>query len=71
MEKGDAAIQLHKRKLMNADKLEQLCKAYLDAKGCSAKVDATVALMDFVSWMTDQTRAVYKAMEESESNGDN
>jgi len=56
---------------MNADKLEQLCKAYLDAKGCSAKVDATVALMDFVSWMTDQTRAVYKAMEESESNGDN
>jgi hypothetical protein len=40
MEKGDAAIQLHKRKLMNADKLEKLCKGYLDARGRSARVDA-------------------------------
>jgi hypothetical protein len=56
---------------MNAEKLEQLCKAYLDAGNRSAKVDAAMALMDFVSRMTDQTWAVYNTMEQSESKGKN
>jgi len=56
---------------MNADKLEELCKAYLDAKGRSAKIDAIIALMGFVSRMTDRTWTVYNAMDDCESKGKN
>jgi hypothetical protein len=35
----DRQYRLVRRNFMNADKLEQLCKAYLDAKGRSVKIN--------------------------------
>jgi hypothetical protein len=43
---------------MNADKLEKLCKAYLDAKTRSEKVDAFIALTDFVASLTKRASDV-------------
>jgi hypothetical protein len=65
------SIQLHERKLMNADKLEKLCRAYLGAKNRSEKVDAFIALIDFVAALTRSASAVHMAMRESESKGKN
>jgi len=47
-------------------KLEKLCKKYLDAMSRSARLDAGMALIDFVADLTKRA-SIYAAMRESES----
>lgn len=49
-----------------SDNLETLCKGYLDARSRSARVDAAMALIDFVAHFK-RASAVYTAMRDSES----
>jgi hypothetical protein len=47
---------------MNADRLEELCVAYLAAKDRDEKIDAFMALADFVRKLEAQAKAAYRMM---------
>ena len=47
---------------MNADRLEELCVAYLAAKDGDEKTAAFMALADFVRKIEAQAKAAYRLM---------